>query len=124
MLNNVNLQGRLTATPELKTTSNDKKFVSFRLAVGRIGKNAGADFISLIAWDSTAEFIAKHFEKSQQMLVEGHLHTRTVPDQNDNTKTRTVMEVVADQVHFCGNKPNGTANMADEVVDEPLDDEE
>ncbi len=124
MLNNVNLHGRLTATPELKTTNNDKKVVSFRLAVDRNGKNAGTDFINVVAWDNTAEFIARHFEKGQQMIVEAHLRTHSIPDKNDASKNRTVMDVVVDQVYFCGPKPATAGTTADEPEDEPLDDDE
>lgn len=124
MMNNVNLHGRLTATPELKTTTNNKKVVSFRLAVDRNGKNNGTDFISVVAWDGTAEFIAKHFEKGQQMLVEGKLRTHSIPDKNDASKNHTVMDVVVDQVYFCGPRPASSSPMANEPEDEPLDDDE
>ena len=122
MFNDVKLHGRLTATPELRTTNSDKKVVSFRLAVDRDGKNAGTDFINVVAWDSTAEFIAQHFEKGQQILVSARLRTHAIPDKNDSSKSRTVMDVVADRVYFCGNKPAGAGNAPAEVAEETLED--
>lgn len=122
MLNSYNVQGRLTAKPELRTTSSDKKVVSFKLAVDRNGKDAGTDFIPVVAWDKTAEFIAKHFDKGQQMLAECRLQSRDVSDKNAD-KPQTVLDVVINQVYFCGYKA-GTSRAEDSSCMEEFEDEE
>lgn len=113
MLNDVKLQGRFTAKPELRTTKSEKKVVSFTLAVARNGKDAGTDFIQLVAWGKTAEFVAENCDKGQMVVVEAQLQSRTFTDKED--KTRTVVEVVANQVHFCGSKAPATADEAQDA---------
>lgn len=115
MLNDVKLQGRLTAKPELRTTKTEKKVISFSLAVARNGKDAGTDFIQIVAWNKTAEFIAENCDKGQMIIVEAQLQSRSVTD-NTTNKTRTIVEVVANQVHFCGSK---APTVADEAQDAP-----
>ena len=106
MLNTVTLQGRLTAMPALKVTPSGAAVTSFSLAVDRDTKdesgNRQADFINIVAWKSTAEFISKYFDKGSQMIVEGRLQVRKWQDGNGNNRYST--EVVARQVHFCGGK--------------------
>lgn len=114
MLNDVKLQGRFTAKPELRTTKNDKKVVSFSLAVARNGKDAGTDFINLVAWEEKAEFIAKNCDKGQMVVVEAQLQSRSITDKNTD-KSRTIVEVVANQIHFCGGKP--TASKEEQAPD-------
>lgn len=98
--------GRLTAEPELRTTENGISVSSFTLAVERTYQKAGqdreTDFITVVCWKQTAEFVSKYFSKGQMMAVEGSLRSRSFTDKNDNK--RTVLEVVADNVFFCGNK--------------------
>ncbi len=118
MLNDVKLHGRLTSTPELRTTPNGKSALSFSIAVDRNGKDAGTDFIQLVAWEKTAEFIAKNFVKGQQILVEARLQSHRVEDKKTE-KTRTVVDVVVNQVYFCGSKP-GTSKVEDEPEFEVL----
>ena len=113
MLNNVNLCGRLTATPELKTTTNGISVTTFTLAVDRDYKNGEekqADFINIVAWRSTAEFAAKYFQKVKMMIVGGSLQTRNYTDKNGNK--RTAVEVVADKVWFAGDKAEPTQSPA------------
>lgn len=101
MINNVVLMGRLTAEPELKYTPNNVPVVRFRLAIDRNFKNNGeqqADFINIIAWRQTAEFVEKYFHKGQLVAVEGSIQTSTYTDKNGNKSTWT--EVLADRVHF------------------------
>lgn len=102
MLNVVTLHGRLGADPELKTTRNNKKTVSFTLFVDRNGKDVPADRISIVAWDKTAENICKHFKKGQQIIVKGSLRTRTYTDKVN--KSHLVTEVLVDSYDFCGSK--------------------
>ena len=110
MLNVVALLGRLTADPELKTTTNGNMVTTFTLAVNRsfVGQNGErqADFIDIVAWRATAEFVTKYFKKGQMMALQGSLQTRTYEDKQGNK--RKVTEVVADNVHFCTPKSAGS----------------
>lgn len=106
MLNRVVLMGRITAEPELKTTNSGMSVVSFNIAVDRNyckqGEERETDFIAIVAWRQTAEFICKYFAKGQLIALEGSLQTRTYQDRDGNN--RTVTEVVADNVFFTGDK--------------------
>lgn len=108
MLNNVVLMGRLTKDPELKQTPQGVSVVTFSLAVDRSyskGEEKQTDFINIIAWRSTADFVAKYFTKGQLVAVRGRLQTRTWQDQNG--QKRYAVDVVADEVFFAESK--GTA---------------
>lgn len=106
MLNRSILQGRLCADPELKQTASGTSVCSFRIAVERNfadkDGNRQADFIDIVAWKGTAEFICKYFSKGNMILLEGSIQTRSYEDKNGNK--RTAVEVVADQVYFCESK--------------------
>lgn len=106
MLNKVVLMGRITAEPELKTTNSGVSVVSFNIAVDRNyckqSEERETDFINIVAWRNTAEFICKYFAKGQLIVLEGSLQTRTYQDRDGNN--RTVTEVVADNVFFTGDK--------------------
>lgn len=106
MLNVVAIQGRLTHGPELKTTPNGVSVCSFRIACERSysskGEERKADFFTITAWRQTAEFVCKYFQKGSMIAVEGRLQTRQYQDQQGSN--RTVVEVVADNVSFCGGK--------------------
>ena len=107
MLNEIILQGRLTETPELKTTNSGKSVTSFSLAVERdfsTGDDKETDFINIVAWNKTAEFITKYFTKGKQMIVKGSLQVRKYQTQNGENRYST--EVLADKVYFCGDKGN------------------
>ncbi len=99
--------GRLTAAPELKVTTSGTPVTSFTIAVDRDysksqdGKKE-TDFINIVAWRNTAEFICKYFGKGSLICVVGSLQTRSYTAQ-DNSK-RTVTEVVASEVQFTGEK--------------------
>lgn len=102
MLNSVVLMGRLTAAPELRHTPNGIAVTSFTLAVNRSYAKAGTeratDFIDIVAWRNTAEFVSKYFTKGQLVAVEGSIQTRTYQDKDGNN--RKAFEVVANNVHF------------------------
>jgi single-strand DNA-binding protein len=106
MLNVSILMGRLTAEPELKHVSNDLAVVNFCLAVDRSYVKPGAekttDFINIVAWRSTAEFVAKYFHKGQLVAVKGSLETRSYQDKDGNN--RKTFEIVADSVYFAESK--------------------
>ena len=105
-LNKVVLCGRLTADPELKQTQNGVAVVTFTLAVNRRFQSrtadaAGgqqADFISLVAWRQTAEFISKYFKKGSALCVTGSIQTRSWQDQQGQRRYAT--EVVVDEAMF------------------------
>lgn len=108
-MNKVILMGRLTKEPELRYTQNDKPVVSFTLAVDRGFKRDGerqADFINIVAWNGTAEFVSKWFSKGQLVAVSGRIQTRTYKDRDGNN--RAAVEVVADEVFFAESKKNGS----------------
>lgn len=101
MLNKAILMGRLTGNPELKTTQSGVSVTSFSLAVARPGKDQETDFISIVAWRRTAEFICRYFGKGDPIWLDGHIQARSYTAQ-DGSK-RKVTEVVADRVGFCLN---------------------
>jgi single-strand DNA-binding protein len=100
-LNKTFLQGRMVADPELRHTPNGVAIASFRLAVERDYKENGekkADFINVVAWRHTGEFVSKFFTKGRMAIVEGRLQIRDYTDRDGNR--RTIAEVVADNVYF------------------------
>ena len=115
MLNNAVIMGRLVADPELRTTGSGISVTSFTVAVdrrfNRQGEDRQADFIDIIAWRQTAEFVCKYFRKGSMIAVQGSIQTRNYEDKQGNK--RTAVEVVADNVSFCGSKAeSGTAGAA------------
>ena len=115
MLNRAVLMGRLTRDPELRRTPNNVSVVTFTLAVDRNYQadknNRQADFINIVAWRYTAEFLAKYFSKGQLAAVEGSIQTRNYQDKDGNS--RTAFEVVADQVYFAEKKNADAAQNTD-----------
>lgn len=106
MLNRVILMGRFVADPELKTTPSGISVTSFRIAVERSYAKAGeerqADFINIVCWRNTAEFVCKYFSKGSLIALEGQLQTRSYQDKDGTT--RYMVEVLADKVSFTGEK--------------------
>ena len=102
MLNKICLMGRLTADPELKKTPNGTSVVSFTLAVNRTFNREETDWVDIIVWQRTAEFICDHFSKGQMMALEGRLQTRTWQDKQGGNHKAT--EVIAEQVFFAESK--------------------
>ena len=109
-LNKCIIQGRLTKDVELRYTKNNKAVATFTLAVDRRGKDEGTDFINCIAWNKSAEFVAKYFAKGGEMVVDGRLQMRDWTDKDGNK--RVSAEVVADNVYFCGSKKNAAQGNA------------
>ena len=101
MLNKIILMGRLTRDPELRKTGNGTAVTSFILAVDRDYKpqdgERETDFIDVVAWRGTAEFVSKYFTKGRMAVVEGRLQVRDWND-NDGAKRRST-EVIADNVY-------------------------
>lgn len=98
--------GRLTDTPELKTTNSGIEVSSFSIAVDRgyvkQGEQRQTDFINCVAWRQRAIFITKYFVKGQLIAVEGTLQVRQYQDKNGNNRNAT--EVVIDNAFFTGDK--------------------
>lgn len=114
MINTAVIMGRLTAAPELKKTTSGISVVSFTVAVDRnyrSGNERQTDFINVVAWRQTAEFICNYFKKGQMIAVEGSIQTRNYEDRNGNK--RTAFEIVANNVSFCGEKREGGAAPAE-----------
>jgi len=106
MLNVVAIMGRLTDDPEYRHTPNNIPVCSFTVAVGRNyvkqGEERATDFINVVAWRSTAEYVSKYFKKGQLIVVNGSIQTRNYVDRNGNK--RTAFEILADNVHSCASR--------------------
>lgn len=115
MLNCAVIMGRLTADPELKTTSSNLPVLSFTVAVDRNYQSQGqerqADFINCVAWRQSAEFISRYFRKGQMIAIQGSIQTRSYDDRNGIR--RTAVEIVVDRASFCGSKAESGAATAD-----------
>ena len=114
MLNSVIIMGRLTADPELRTTPSGVSVTRFTVAVDRRfqrqGEDRQTDFIGVVAWRQTADFVTRFFKKGQMIAVQGSLQVSTYEDKN-GTK-RTNYDVVADNVSFCGSKSESGSNFS------------
>lgn len=117
-MNNVSLIGRLTAEPELKHTQSGLATVRFTIAVDRQyakqGEERQADFISIVAWRQTAEFICKYFSKGQRIALTGRIQTGSYTDRDGNK--RYSFDVLAENVEFCEKKSEGNRTASDNVV--------
>ena len=112
MLNKIILMGRLTRDPELRRTESGTAVCSFSIAVDRDFKSQstgerGADFINIVAWRQTAEFVSRYFTKGRMAVVEGRLQIRDWKDKDGNN--RRSAEVVADNVYFGDSKRDGAS---------------
>jgi single-strand DNA-binding protein len=112
MFNKVILMGRICHDLELKTTPSGVSVLSFRIAVDRNyqvkGEERKADFFSVVAWRSTAEFVNKYFGKGRMIMIDGEIQTKQYVDKNNITQN--TVEIVADNVHFTGEKANQQYN--------------
>ena len=119
-LNKVILGGRMTADPELKQTPQGVSVTSFNIAVNRKAakdKETQADFITIVAWRNTAEFICKFFKKGASICISGSVQTRSYED-NQGVK-RTVTEIIADEAFFVDGKSDAQAITRDEPAFQP-----
>ena len=121
-LNSVSLIGRLTHAPELKSTATGTSVLRFAIAVDRNyqakDKERQADFIDCLAWKTTAEFIARNFQKGQMIALTGELQTSNY--EKDGQKRKSV-EVVVNQVSFCGDKPKAEpSGQFEEITDDSM----
>lgn len=111
MLNKIVIMGRLARDPELRRTQSGVAVTSFRIACDRDFKSQsgekGTDWIDIVAWRNTAEFVSKYFTKGRMAIVEGRLQTRDWTDKDGNK--RTAVEVVADNVYFGDSRRDGAS---------------
>lgn len=120
MLNELIIIGRLTDSPELKQTQSGITTTAFTVAVDRNytaqGQERQTDFINVIAWRNTAEFICRNFSKGQMIALKGSLRTRSYTDKRYSDVKHYVAEMYAEQVYFCGNKPTTQAAVPTQEV--------
>jgi single-strand DNA-binding protein len=111
MLNNAVIMGRLTADPELRQTPSNVSVTRFTVAVDRgyakQGEEKKTDFINIVAWRSTAEFVCKYFSKGSMIAIQGAIETGSY--EKDGVK-RYTFEINADNVSFCGSKNEQSSN--------------
>ncbi len=109
MLNVIAIMGRLSRDPELRQTTTGKNVASFTIACSRGRKDANGkdlvDWIPVVAWEHTAEFVCKYFEKGSLIAIDGRLQSRTYKDRYGNN--RTAIEIVANNANFAGSKSTG-----------------
>ena len=117
-MNVICLMGRLTADPELRHTPSQVSVTTFSLAVDRAyqpkGQERQTDFINVVAWRGTAEFVCNYFRKGQRMALQGSLQSRNFTDKEGNK--RTAYEVVADNVFFAESKRESTGSRFDSQI--------
>ena len=129
-MNNVSLVGRLTRDPEIKVSASGSSYARFAIAVDRRKKDDGADFINIIAFGKTSEFIEKYFRKGQRIGIAGRIQTGSY-DGKDGKKVYT-FDVIADNVEFVESKSatgpasatpanaDGFVNVPDDLEDDGL----
>ena len=112
-MNKVILMGRLTRDPEVRyTQTNNTLVASFSLAVNRRfarqGEERQADFINVVAWSKTGEFVSKYFKKGQQVGIVGRIQTRNWED--DQGQKHYITEVVAEEAYFADSRRDGAGD--------------
>ena len=121
MLNVAAIMGRLVADPELRHTPNDIAVTTFTLAVDRSYSRAGTerqtDFIDVVAWRQTAEFVCKYFSKGRMMAVTGSIQTRNYEDKQGNK--RKAFEIVANDVSFADSKRDSSGSAPGSYASAP-----
>lgn len=109
-MNIVIIKGRITKDIDVKATNSGVNYCNFSVAVDRRFKDSNGnkltDFLNVVAWRNTADFVGKYFAKGSEILIAGELQTRSYQDANGNN--RTVTEIIANEVDFCGSKASGT----------------
>ena len=117
-MNVVIIMGRMVADAELQSTKTGKSVTSFTVAVDKYskqGEDKQANFITVVAWDKTCEFVSRYFHKGDPIAIEGSLQSRKYIDKAGNN--RTAWEVVAEKVNFCGPKPETGAEHKKPTVE-------
>ena len=123
MLNAIFLHGRLTADPELKSTSGGIPYCNFTVAVdgfAKKGEDKPTDFFTCVAWRNTAEMICKYFRKGKEIVISGEMHSSRYADSDGNN--RTSWKVTVNSVDFCGSakEPEANGYISESVVPESV----
>lgn len=111
MLNKVIIMGRLTKNPELRRTQSGTAVTSFSIACERDykqGDQKATDFLEVVAWRNTAEYVSKYFAKGRMAIIEGRLQVREWQDKDGNNRRTT--EILAESVYFGDSKPGNGNN--------------
>ena len=108
-MNSINITGRLTADPEMKTTQSGVSVCSYDLAVKRPKVKDTTDFLKVVSWRQGAEYISKYAHKGDMVAVTGMLTARTYEDNNGNKRTQ--YEIVSDTVEIVGGKKTETSTV-------------
>lgn len=116
-LNTVAISGRLGRDPELKSTNNGNSVANFSVAVDQgFGDQKTTSWVRCVAWQKTAEFVTKFFQKGDMIILSGRLQGRTW--EQDGVK-REVLEVVAEKIDFAGEKKKSQSNVEKALASEP-----
>lgn len=121
-LNKTILAGRLVADPEVKQTPSGNAVCNIRIAVNRRvsgGDHPESDFFNVTAWNNTAEFIGRYFEKGAAICVVGRIQNRSYTDKDGNKRTLT--EIIADEAHFVESNATAKANTYKDPTTHPYD---
>ena len=125
LINRVIIGGRLVKDPELRYSMSNVPVASFRIACDRDAKSKDGerqtDFVDIVAWRSTAEFVSKYFSKGRIIIVDGRLQMRTWEDKDKNK--RTTAEIVAESVYFGDSKTQAAPAPVDTAPTEITDDD-
>ena len=111
MLNHIDIMGRLTADPQLKTTQNGVSYASFTIACDRDFGDKKADFIRVKAWRQTADFVGKYFRKGQMAVVSGRLQSEDWTDKDGNKAK--LIEIQAEHVYFGSKAESGETKFTE-----------
>ena len=126
MLNKAILAGRLTKAPELSTSPSGTQVARFTLAINRRFNREETDFLNIVCFNKTAEFVVRYFTKGQAAIVVGSIQTRSW--EQDGQK-RYATDIVADEVNFCGSKKDNENNTTTAPTESnegfmPIDDDD
>lgn len=106
-MNRFIIKGRLTKSPEIRTTYSEKTYCLFSVAVARKYDKDKVDFVNCTAWGKTGEFIDKYFDKGQEILIEGRMES--YPQEKEGSQI-TCWGAVVENAYFCGSKQNNTSS--------------
>lgn len=120
MFNKAILMGRLTKNPETSTSPSGTVVTRFTLAIDRRFSKDETDFLNIVTFNKTAEFVQKYFTKGQMALVSGSIQTRSWEGQDGQKKYAT--DIIADEVNFCGSKNDEQTAPKTESKPTPKDD--
>lgn len=121
-LNKTILAGRLVSAPEVKQTPSGNTVCNLRIAVNRRvsgGDHPESDFFSITAWNNTAEFIGRYFEKGSAICIVGRIQIRPYTDKDGNKRTLT--EIIAEEAHFVESKATAEANAYKDPTTHPYE---